>query len=109
MRGAVRAVTRAACRPYGAPRPASASVPHPSALSPVLAYVVKVWMAGLAATVLVPLALGTALLDTVLRTPPPDRLSTRVLGWSAQLEVALDAHGALTDLRMTPEGVRARG
>lgn len=82
---------------------------QPSALSPVLAYVVKVWVAGLAATVLVPLALGTAVVDTILRTAPDDRLSARVLAWSAQIEVALDAHGELTDLQMTPAGRRARG
>ena len=84
-------------------------MPQPSALSPVLTYVAKVWLAGLAATLLVPLALGTALVDTLLRTAPPDRLSARVLAWSAQIEVALDAHGELTDLRMTPAGRRARG
>ena len=82
---------------------------QPSALAPVLAYAVKVWTAGLAATLLVPLALITAILDTLLGNAPGERLSARVLGWSAQLEVALDAHGELTDLRMTPEGRRARG
>ena len=70
------------------------------ALSPVLAYVIKVWVAGLAAAVLVPLALGTAIWDTVTRARPGTRLSERVLTWSAALEVSIDAHGELTDLQM---------
>ena len=71
-----------------------------SALSPVLAYAVKVWIAGLAAAVLVPLALATAVWDTLSRAAPADRLSARVLAWSAALEVSIDAHGELTDVRM---------
>ena len=71
-----------------------------SALSPVLTYTVKVWFAGLATAVLVPLALVTAVWDTITRAAPDDRLSTRVLAWSAALEVSVDAHGDLTDLRM---------
>lgn len=80
----------------------------PSPLTPAVTYAAKVWVAGLAAAFLVPLALVTALMDTLLRTAPDNQLSPRVLAWSAEIEVALDAHGDLTDLRMTPAGRRAR-
>lgn len=65
-----------------------------------LVYVLKVWVAGLAATVLVPLALLAALLDAFGRD---DRLVRRVLSASARLEAAIDVHGALTRIELTEE------
>lgn len=63
-------------------------------------YVLKVWVAGLAATVLVPLALLAALLDVFGRD---DRLVRRVLSASARLEAAIDVHGALTRIELTAD------
>lgn len=77
--------------------------PSPSPLvSDVVSYNVKVWFAGLAATVFVPLSLAALLLDLVTgRGGDPDGLARRVLAASARFEAALDVHGDLTDVRVT--------
>jgi hypothetical protein len=65
-----------------------------------LLYVAKVWLAGLAAAVLVPLALVAAALDALGRD---DRLVRRVLLASARLEAAIDVHGSLTHIEVKEE------
>ncbi|MEM1057100.1 MAG: hypothetical protein AAGI52_16380 [Bacteroidota bacterium] len=65
-----------------------------------LLYVGKVWLAGLAAAVLIPMVLVAALLDVLGRD---DRLVRRVLLASARLEVALDVHGPLTRIEIVEE------
>ena len=60
-------------------------------------YVAKVWAAGIAAAVLVPLALLAAFLDVL---DSNGRLVTRVLTASARLEAAIDVHGSLTRIEV---------
>lgn len=71
---------------------------RPSLVSAVLAYNLKVWIAGLAAALFVPLSLVALAVDLLLR--PADALSARVLAASARMEAVLDVHGALTDVRV---------
>ena len=76
-------------------------MPRPSAVSEVLAYNVRLWAAGLAAALFVPLSLVALVLDVVTgRTRSADALSRRVLRASARFEAALDLHGPLTDIRV---------
>lgn len=76
---------------------------RPSPLvSDVVLYNVKVWFAGLAATVFVPLSLAALVLDLVTgRSGHPASLARRLLAASARFEAALDIHGDLTDVRVT--------
>ncbi len=67
-------------------------------VSAVCAYNAKVWIAGLAAAVFVPLSIAALVLDLVFGAD--HALSTRVLVASAQLEARLDVHGDLTDVRV---------
>lgn len=67
-------------------------------VSTVLAYNAKVWIAGLAAAVFVPLSLAALVVDVLFRTD--DSLAMRVLAASARLEATLDIHGNLTDVRV---------
>lgn len=72
-----------------------------SRVSPVLSYVVKVWIGGLAAAVFVPLSLAALAVDVVV--PSDDPLSGRVLDASARFEASLDVHGARTDIRVVED------
>lgn len=69
-------------------------------VSTVVAYNLRLWMAGLAAAVLVPLSLAALVVD-LLANRPDDGLSRKVLAASARLEALLDVHGDLTDVRVT--------
>ncbi|WP_420454435.1 hypothetical protein [Rubrivirga sp.] len=72
-----------------------------SLVSEVVTYNVRVWLAGLAAAVLVPLSLVALVVDLVTGgKDDPDALARRVLQASARLEASLDVHGALTDVRV---------
>lgn len=62
-----------------------------------LTYVAKVWLAGLAAAVMVPLALVAAMLDVL---GVGHRLVPRVLRASARMEAAIDVHGEWTDIQV---------
>ena len=78
------------------------SAPRPSAVTDVLAYNVKVWIAGFAATVFVPLSIVALVLDLLFRqTSSPDSLARGVLRISARFEAFIDIHGDLTDVRVT--------
>lgn len=71
-------------------------------VSDVVLYNLKVWLAGLAVTVFVPLSLAALVLDVVRgATEPPESLSRRVLALSARFEAWVDVHGDLTDVRTT--------
>lgn len=75
---------------------------RPSAVSEVFAYNVRLWIAGLAAAVFVPLSLAALVLDVVTgRARAADALSRRVLRASARFEASVDVHGPLTDIRVT--------
>lgn len=75
---------------------------RPSLVSDVVTYNLKIWIAGLAAAVFVPLSLVALVVDVLLvRSDGPDQLSRRVLRASARFEAALDIHGDLTDVRVT--------
>ena len=77
-------------------------MPRSSTVSDVLTYNLKVWVAGLGATVFVPLSLVALVLDVLFtHRDDPNRLSLRVLRASARFEAALDIHGRLTDVRVT--------
>ena len=68
----------------------------------VVTYALKVWLAGLAAAVLVPASLAALVLDLATgRADGDDALARRVLGVSARVEAALDVHDDLTDVRVT--------
>ena len=72
-----------------------------SLVSEVVTYNVRVWLAGLAAAVLVPLSLVALVVDLATGgQDDPDALARRVLRLSAQLEASLDVHGDLTDVRV---------
>ena len=79
---------------------------HRSALiSDVVTYNARVWLAGLAAAVLVPLSLMGLVVDLVSRSEgDADSLARRVLRLSARMEASLDVHGDLTDVRVTDDG-----
>ena len=68
-------------------------------VSEALVYAGKIWIAGLAAAVLVPLALVAAVLD-LLHLTGAERLVPRVIRASARLEAAIDVHGDWTDIRV---------
>ena len=73
-----------------------------SLVSAVVTYNLKVWLAGFAAALFVPLSLLCLALDVVLRQTDDARsLARRVLRASAHIEATLDVHGALTDVRVT--------
>ena len=75
---------------------------RPSAVSEVLAYNVRLWIAGLAAAAFVPLSLAALVLDVLAGwTRSDDALSRRVLRASARFEASVDVHGPLTDIRVT--------
>lgn len=79
-------------------------MPRPSVVSEVLAYNVRLWAAGLAGAVFVPLSLAALVLDVVTgRTRSADALSRRVLRASARFEAALDVHGRLTEIRVADD------
>lgn len=79
-----------------------------SLVSDVVTYNLKVWIAGFAVTLFVPLSLVGLALDVVLqRTDEARSLSRRVLRASAQFEAVLDVHGDLTDVRVTRRGAGA--
>ncbi|MGB3542688.1 hypothetical protein [Rubrivirga sp.] len=72
-------------------------------VSDVVTYNAKVWLAGIAAALFVPLSLVALALDVIARrTGEPDALARRVLAASARFEEAIDIHGDLTDVRVTP-------
>ena len=70
-----------------------------SLASAVVAYNAKVWAAGLAAALFVPLSLAALVVDLALDSEDP--LAGRVLAASARVEAWLDVHGDLTDIRVT--------
>ncbi len=73
-----------------------------SAVTEVIVYNAKVWIAGFAATVFVPLSLAALVIDVLFGSATePDRLSRRVLRMSARFEALIDIHGDLTDVRVT--------
>ncbi len=75
---------------------------RPSLVSEVATYNLRVWLAGLAAAVLVPLSLAALVVDLVTGGKDnPDALARRVLRLSAELEASIDVHGDLTDIRVT--------
>lgn len=79
-------------------------------VSEVASYTLRVWLAGFAAALFVPLSLVGLALDVLLgQTSEADSLARRVLRASAHVEAALDVHGPLTDVRVqetpAPEGV----
>jgi hypothetical protein len=77
-------------------------VSRSSLLADVITYNLKVWAAGLAAAVFVPLSLAGLVVDLVFgTTDAPESLARRVLAASARFEAALDVHGDLTDVRVT--------
>ena len=68
----------------------------------VLTYNLKLWLAGLAAALFVPLSLAALAVDLLARHDLADGLSGRVLRASAELEATIDVHGDLTDIRVRP-------
>lgn len=75
-------------------------MPAPSrSVSEAIVYVGKVWLAGLAAAVLIPMVLVAAVLD-LLRLGGGERLVPRVIRASARLEAAIDVHGDWTEIRV---------
>lgn len=77
-------------------------------VSRVVAYNLKVWVAGLAATAFVPLSLVALGIDLVLgSTGPSDSLSRRVLAVSARFEAWVNIHDDLTDVQVTGEALPA--
>ena len=71
--------------------------PRSQSVADALTYAAKIWLAGLAAAVLVPLALIAALLDVI---GVGERLVPRVLRASARLEAAVDVHGDWTRIEV---------
>lgn len=83
-------------------------MPRSPLVADVVTYNLKVWAAGMAAAVFVPLSLAALALDLVTgRGGGPGSLARRVLAASARFEAALDLHGDLTDVRVT--GTAASG
>ncbi len=77
------------------------SASRSSAVTDVVVYNLKVWVAGLAAAVFVPLSIVALVVDVLFGSASsPDKLSRRVLRASARFEAALDIHGDLTDVRV---------
>ena len=75
-----------------------------SLVSTVVTYALRVWLAGLAAAALVPLAFLALLADVLVGRPgAPDAYARQVLRASARLEAAIDVHGDLTDVRVRGE------
>ena len=67
----------------------------------MLAYNLKLWMAGLGGALFVPLSLAALVMDVLFRrTRDPDGLARRVLRASAEFEATIDIHGSLTDVRV---------
>lgn len=66
----------------------------------VATYAIKVWLAGFAAALFVPLSLAALVVDVLTRQDLETGLSGRVLRASAEVEAALDVHGDLTDIRL---------
>ncbi|MEM1116098.1 MAG: hypothetical protein AAF845_17490 [Bacteroidota bacterium] len=82
--------------------------PSSSALvSDVVTYNLKIWIAGFAAALFVPLSIAAVVLDLVLRTDDEASYARRVLQASARFEAAIDIHGPLTDVRVTEEAAPA--
>ena len=76
--------------------------PRARLASTVVTYALRVWLAGLAAAVLVPLAFVALAADVLTgRAGAPDAYALRVLRFSARFEAAIDVHGDLTDVRVT--------
>ena len=71
--------------------------PRSQSVSDAITYAAKVWIAGLAATILVPLALVAAALDVL---GVGERLVPRVPRASARLEAAVDVHGDWTHIEV---------
>lgn len=69
----------------------------------LVTYVLKVWLAGLAAAIFVPVAMGAAALDLVAGRGRADGLLARVLDASAAAEQAVDVHGARTEITLAAE------
>ena len=80
---------------------------RPQLVSSVFFYVVKVWLAGVAAAVFVPLSVAALVVDLLVR--PAEPLSDRVLAASARLEAAVDVHGHRTDIRVVADGPAGDG
>ena len=77
-------------------------------VSDVVTYNLKVWIAGIAAAVFVPLSIAAVVLDLLFqRTGRPDAYARQILRASARFEAAIDIHGALTDVRMADEAASA--
>ena len=73
-------------------------------VSDVVSYNLKLWLAGLAAAVFVPLSVVAVVLDLLLRRGDgPEALSRTVLRASARFEAAIDIHGPLTDVRVAED------
>ena len=69
-----------------------------SLVSAVISYNARVWLAGFAAALFVPLSWAALAVDLLVRPDAP--LSTRVLAASARMEATLDVHGDLADVRL---------
>lgn len=69
----------------------------------LVTYVLRVWLAGLAAAVFVPVAVAAAALDLLAGRGRADGLLGRVLDASASAEAALDVHGARTEITLARE------
>ena len=74
-------------------------------ISSVVTYNLRLWLAGLAAALLVPLSCAALLIDLVAGRPD-DGLTRRLLRFSAELEALIDVHGDLTDVRVTDRPAR---
>ena len=72
-----------------------------SLVSAVVSYSVRVWMAGLAVALFVPMSWAALAVDVALGLDDP--LSARVLDASARLEAALDVHGGRTRIEVADE------
>lgn len=81
--------------------------PRASLVSTVVTYNLRVWLASLAAAVLVPASMAMLVVDLLLgQADSPDAFSRQVLRASARLEALIDVHGDLTDVRVTEDGPR---
>lgn len=72
----------------------------PSPATAVITYNLKLWLAGFAAALFVPLSLAALAVDLLTGRSLAEGLSGRVLRASAELEAAIDVHGDLTDIRV---------
>ena len=70
--------------------------------SSVVSYALKVWIAGFAAAVLVPLSLAGLVIDLFTGRTEADSVARRVLAASARFEAALDVHDDLTEVTVRP-------